>query len=63
MPIYILYTHDDRYSTPTMEVVTAADTAGARAAAKLRLDASAHHMAVEIWCDDELVGRISDASL
>ena len=60
---YFLYIHDDRYATPTMEVVTAADIEGARIIAKQRLDASPHHQAVEIWYEEKLLSRIGSRSL
>ena len=60
---YFLYIHDDRYATPTMEVVTAPDIAAARVTAKQRLDASTHHQAVEIWFEEKLLSRIESRSL
>ena len=63
MKSYFLYIDDDRYATPTMEVVAAADFNGARITAKQRVNASPHHQAVEIWHEERLLSRIEGRSL
>ena len=56
---YFLYIHDDRYGTPTLEVVTAANDEAVHDVARERLVGSAHYLLVEIWTeDDRHVGRV-----
>lgn len=58
MPIYTLFIHDDRYSVPSLDAVTAADDRSVRTIATARLDGSTHYQAIEIWDDEREVGRI-----
>ena len=44
-----LYVDDDRYSVPTLHLVTARDAQTAVALAEARLADSAHHRGVELW--------------
>lgn len=44
-----IFVHDDRYSVPTLQLVTAADDTSAVAAAESLLHASPHHRGVELW--------------
>jgi hypothetical protein len=55
---YFLFTHDTRYSTPTLHVVTAEDDEAALVQARERLDGSPHHLLVEIWEDNRAVGQV-----
>jgi len=43
-----LFLHDDRYSVPTLHLVSCANLAGARAAAEALLESGAHHRGVEV---------------
>jgi hypothetical protein len=57
---YFLYIHDDRYGTPTLEVVTADNDEAVHDVARERLVGSVHHLLVEIWTeDDRHIGRVS----
>ena len=47
------FVHDDRYTVPTLHLVSAADEAGARAVADNLLRASPHHMGVELCRNGE----------
>ena len=55
MVLYTVYMHDARYSAPNLDLVTAADDARARELASQRLDASPHHLMVEVFEEDRLV--------
>jgi hypothetical protein len=56
--VYILYIHDDRYSVPTVDSLTAIDDDSAKQRLRERLEASAHYFAVALWQDERLVERI-----
>jgi hypothetical protein len=62
LDVYTLYIEDDRYSTPTIDFLPAADEAHARGLAAARLASSPHYLAVEVWSDERLVFRLSDPS-
>jgi len=53
MIAFQLFIHDDRYSVPTLHLVSCADEAAVRLAAEALLAASPHHLGVEVCCDDE----------
>jgi len=55
---YLLYIHDRRYGTPTLDVITAASDQRACELARGRLNASCHYSAVELWEDERFVCRI-----
>lgn len=44
-----LYVDDDRYSVPTLHLITAWDSEDAVAVAEARLADSPHHRGVELW--------------
>ena len=48
MLTFELFLHDDRYSVPTLHLVTCVDLAAARAAAEAMLEAGVHHRGVEV---------------
>jgi hypothetical protein len=58
MKTYVLYIHDDRYTVPTMDWVTASGDESARQLAGERLAASPHYSVVELWMADQLVARL-----
>ena len=45
---FSFYIHDQRYSVPTLQIVTVRDEARARELAQQRLDEGEHHLAVEV---------------
>jgi hypothetical protein len=47
-----LFVYDDRYSVPTLHLVSCGDETGARNAAEALLQASRHHLGVEVCCGD-----------
>jgi len=52
MITFELFVHDDRYSVPTLHLVSCRDAAGACSAAEALLQASPHHLGVEVCCGD-----------
>lgn len=64
MRTYILYVHDDRYSAPTLDIVTVRDDLRATEIAAKRLASSTHYRVVEMWDENEqLVCRIDRSDL
>ena len=57
MNIYIFYIEDDRYSVPTIDILTADSDSAAQALAIERLTNSPHYTLVEVWADDRYVFR------
>jgi hypothetical protein len=55
MRTFNLVIHDARYSLPTLELATARDRNGARRLARERLEASPHHLGVQVRDDEELL--------
>lgn len=55
---YEVFVHDDRYSVPTLYLITADDLAHARESADAMLRASPHHLGIELWTDGEQVAAI-----
>ena len=55
--VYTLYIEDDRYSVPTLDILTAADDAEALRLAAERQSSSPHYRAIEIRLDDRFVAR------
>lgn len=49
MTAFEVFVHDDRYSVPTLQLISADDDFEAREAAKALLRASPHHLGVELW--------------
>jgi hypothetical protein len=59
LDIYTLYIDDDRYSVPTIDILTAASDEDARRMAQDRLAASTHYHAIAIWQDERLVCELA----
>ena len=55
MPDFEVYIDDDRYSVPTLYLITATSEARARRMADELLIASNHHQGVELWVGGESV--------
>jgi hypothetical protein len=55
MTAFEVFVHDDRYSVPTLHLISAADEVGARETADELLRASPHHLGVELWCDGDQI--------
>jgi hypothetical protein len=55
---FSFYIHDVRYSAPTLQLVQAPDEAEARRRAQAWLDESDHHLAIEVFEDDQPVLRL-----
>jgi hypothetical protein len=55
MPSYEIFIDDDRYSVPSLYLITATDSARARAIAERLWQDSKHHRGVELRRDGELV--------
>ncbi|HEY2709491.1 MAG TPA: hypothetical protein VGI95_15690 [Caulobacteraceae bacterium] len=53
MPDFEIYVEDDRYSVPTLYLITAASQAGALAMADDVWRSSDHHLSVELLQDGE----------
>ena len=60
MDVYTLYIEDDRYSVPTIDILSAQSDDEARALVVERLAASPHYQSVEAWVDDRFVCRAPD---
>jgi hypothetical protein len=50
-----IFVHDDRYSVPTLHLVSVRDEAAAHAAASTLLRASPHHRGVELWQGEDQI--------
>lgn len=55
MGVYTIYIEDDRYSVPTIDILTADDDARARVLAHGRLISSPHYLSAEVWEDERVV--------
>jgi hypothetical protein len=58
--VYTLYIEDDRYSVPTIDILSAETDDEAQALVVERLAASPHYLSVEAWVDDRFVCRAPD---
>lgn len=58
---FMMFVRDDRYSVPTLAVVTVEDEARAKAIAARRLSESPHHVAVEVVEQDVTLFRLEKA--
>jgi hypothetical protein len=58
MTAFEVFVHDDRYSVPTLHLISAADDGDARGTADALLRASPHHLGVELWRDGEQVAAL-----
>jgi len=59
---YLLYIHDNRYATPTLDVIVVADDSRAQELATGRLARSDHYIRAEIWEDERCVAEIEKPS-
>lgn len=55
MRTFNLVIQDARYPAPTIEVATARDPQGVQQIARQRLEASPHHVGVQVRDDDQLL--------
>ena len=55
MMTFELFVHDDRYSVPTLHLLSLAGAAVARTAAEALLDSSPHYLGVELCHDGEQI--------
>lgn len=58
MAAFEVFVHDDRYSVPTLHLISAADDSDARDAASALLGASPHHLGVELWRDGDQIAAL-----
>ena len=58
MNAFEVFVHDDRYSVPTLQLISADDDFEARQAAAALLRASPHHLGVELWRGGDLVAAL-----
>lgn len=56
--VYTLLIHDDRYSAPSLYLLTVDDDSRASELAHTRLTESHHHHGVELWDGDRLVLKL-----
>jgi hypothetical protein len=61
LKLYTLYIHDDRYSVPSLDALSAVDDGAAEGLARARLDGSTHYTAIEVWEEDRQVARVDRA--
>jgi hypothetical protein len=62
MKTYELFVHDDRYSVPTLHLITVADATIAQLTAEALLRANAHHLGVELCCEGEQILVLGDCA-
>ena len=60
MTTYEIFVHDERYSVPTLQLVTLADEAEARLVADALLRNSPRHLGVELWRSGEQLMALGD---
>ena len=60
MKDFQVFVRDDRYSVPTLHVITAADNEGALELARLILSESDHHKGVEVRQGEKLLFAIGE---
>ena len=58
--VYTLLIHDDRYSAPSLYLLTVEDDENAGDLAQARLGESHHHQGAELWHGDRLVLKLGD---
>ena len=58
MNTFEAFIHDDRYTVPTLHLVSAEDEAAARGAADALLRASPHHLGVELCRNGEQIAAL-----
>jgi hypothetical protein len=57
--IYVLYIHDDRYTVPTVDSLSASSDEVAAYLMENRLGSSPHYFAAELWLDERLIARLA----
>ena len=62
MKTFEIFVHDDRYSVPTLHLVSADEFSMAEAAAEALLRANAHHRGVELCHDGEQLLVLGDCA-
>lgn len=62
MRAFELFIEDDRYTVPTLDVVTPQDARRAVARAREKLEASPHCLGVEIWEGERVLARLVRAA-
>ena len=60
MITFELFVHDDRYSVPTLHLMSLAGLAVARTAAEALLSSSAHYLGLELCHDGEQILTLGD---
>ena len=60
MATYEIFVHDERYSVPTLHLVTMTAETEARLAADALLRNSPRHLGVELWCGGEQLMALGD---
>jgi hypothetical protein len=55
MPDYRFFIKDERYTVPTLSIVSAVSLPRARELAEQRLLESPYHVAIEVWNDEGLL--------
>lgn len=58
MTAFEVFVHDDRYSVPTLHLISADDDLDAREAADVLLRASPHHLGVELWSGGDQIAAL-----
>ena len=58
MNVYTLYVEDDRYSVPTIDILTAVSDEDARQLAVLRLASSPHYLSIAVWDDERFICEV-----
>lgn len=62
MTAFEVFVHDDRYSVPTLHLISASDDFDAREAADALLRASPHHLGVELWRGGDQIAALGVCS-
>jgi len=62
MTSFEVFVHDDRYSVPTLQLISADDDFEAREAAQALLRASPHHLGIELWRGGDMIAALGACS-
>jgi hypothetical protein len=60
--LYTIYIEDDRYSVPTIDILTAADDEQACVQASQRLATSPHYRSIAVWEENRFVRELPEPS-
>ena len=63
MPTFLLYIEDNRYSIPTLRIVTALHAGRVRELAEELMKDNEHHLGVEVFEDDKRLFGLGASSL